>query len=302
MVTVLAVGIAVLDVVLTVDELPTKGEKYRASDITLVGGGCAANAAVAVAKLGGHALLATRLGNDRVGGMILDGLRADGVDCTLVRQFTGARSSCSSVIVDCNGERQIVNFRGADLPSDSRWLHDALPAFDVGLADIRWPAGAVTVLQAAAARGLPSVLDAEAPVSDGEQAILTASHVVFSAGGLLDFTHAQTLEDGLVLAAQRCPGFVAVTDGARGTFWYADGAVEHTPAVPVTAVDTLGAGDTWHGAFAVALGERMPMRDAVGFANAAAAIKCTRAGGSSGIPSRTEVDALLNEQAIPRNR
>jgi sulfofructose kinase len=74
-----------------------------------------------------------------------------------------------------------------------------------------------------------------------------------------------------------------------------NGAVVHEPAFRVDAVDTLAAGDVWHGAFALGLAERMAEREAVRFASAASALKCTRFGGRSGIPSRAEVDAFLKE-------
>jgi sulfofructose kinase len=295
-VTVLAVGVAVLDVVLSVDELPAGGEKYRATDARVVGGGCAANAAAAVASLGGRALLATRLGDDQIGEMIVAGLRDDGVDCTLARRFAGNRSSFSSVLVNSTGERQIVNFRDAGLPGDNRWLNESMPDFDVGLADTRWPEGALAVMRAAAERGLPGVLDAEAPVMEANDAVLAASHTVFSAAGLRDFTQCAKLDDGLDQAARRCPGFVAVTDGSQGVMWHARERVEHEPAFRIDAVDTLGAGDVWHGAFALALGERMTIRDAVRFASATAALKCMRASGRSGTPKRAEVEELLHDQ------
>jgi sulfofructose kinase len=93
--------------------------------------------------------------------------------------------------------------------------------------------------------------------------------------------------------------WVAVTNGAEGVFFREGGAVLHEPAFPVAAVDTLGAGDTWHGAFAVALADGKTEREAVRFASAAAAIKCTRFGGRDGAPSRAEVEAFLAAQAIP---
>jgi len=88
-------------------------------------------------------------------------------------------------------------------------------------------------------------------------------------------------------------GFLAVTDGPDGVYWLDGGEVRHMPAFKVEAVDTLGAGDTFHGAFAIALVETGDTVAALRFAAAAAALKCTRFGGMMGAPTRAEVDAFL---------
>ena len=124
MTTILLAGVAVIDFVFSVDEMPRLAEKYRARDAAIVGGGCAANAAVTVARLGGRAKLAARLGRDRIGDMIIADLEGEGIDCGLCRQFDGGRSSFSSVFVDPAGDRQIVNFRDETISVESGWLEE----------------------------------------------------------------------------------------------------------------------------------------------------------------------------------
>lgn len=288
MAEVLFCGMAVVDFVFQVDEMPRAAEKYRADDAGIVGGGCAATAAVACARLGGRALMAGRLGDDQIGALIADGLTAEGVDCAWLRRFPGARSSWSSIYVDAAGERQIVNFRGADLPDDADWLD--IGAAGAVLADTRWVAGGLAVLRAARAKGVPGVLDGEAPIDPalaGE-----ASHVAFSLQGLRDFTGETDRDKALRLAAARLPGWVCVTDGAAGAFIAGD-EITHVPAPRVEVVDTLGAGDVWHGAFALRLAEGVAEAEAVRFANAAAALKCTQRGGRDGAPTRAATEELL---------
>ncbi|MCL4187054.1 MAG: sugar kinase [Rhodobacteraceae bacterium] len=296
MASVIAAGAAAVDFVMTVDALPTRAEKYRARDAAVVGGGCAATAAVAVARLGGTARLATRLGEDEVGAMIVAGLLAEGVDCTLVRRFGGCRSSFSTVLVDAAGDRQIVNFRDPALPAGAAWLETApLARFGAALADTRWPEGALALMARARAAGVPGVIDAEAPVVPAADALRLASHVVFSAQGLRDFTGREDLADGLASAEEATGAWVAVTDGAAGALWRAGGTVRRAPAFGIRAVDTLGAGDVWHGAFALGLAEGQDETGAIRFAHAAAALKCTRPGGRAGTPNRAEVEAFLKE-------
>ncbi len=297
MTTILTVGVAVIDIVMSVDALPRKPEKHRARDAAIVGGGCAANAAVAVARLGGRSLLAARTGQDQIGDMIVAGLQTDGVDCTLVRRIPAGRSSFSSIYVDAAGERQIVNFRDMALSFDASWLADRIPAgIDAILADTRWPQGATVAMKTARDRGIPGILDAEAPVREAAEALRDASHVAFSAQGLRDMTGADDLAAALELARAETGAWVCVTDGAAGVTFFEDGALAHEPAFPVDVVDTLGAGDVWHGAFALALGEGQGARAAIRFASAVAALKCTRFGGRTGTPTRAEAEAFLRSR------
>lgn len=297
MTTILTVGVAVIDIVMSVDTLPRKPEKYRARDAAIVGGGCAANAAAAIARLGGRSLLAARTGQDQIGDMIVAGLAGEGVDCTLVRRIPGGRSSFSSIYVDAAGDRQIVNFRDMALSFDASWLEQRIPDnVDAVLADTRWPQGAAVAMKVARARGIPGLLDAEAPVREADEALRQASHIAFSAQGLRDFAGADDLDDALASAREETSAWVCVTDGAAGVTFYEDGERAHEPAFPIDVVDTLGAGDIWHGAFALALGEGRRARSAIRFASAVAALKCTRFGGRTGTPTRAEAEAFLRSR------
>jgi sulfofructose kinase len=293
---ILLAGVAVMDFVLSLDNFPANAQKYRARDAMVVGGGCAANAAVAVSRLGGHALFAARLGEDPIGDMIVSGLQDDGVDCALVKQFPGRRSSFSSVIVDAAGERQIVNFRDEDLSFDAGWLREQIPHdFNAALGDTRWPQGAAALMVAAKVLSRPGVIDAEAPFDKCDAAMQSASHIAFSSQGLREFTGILNLEDGLRKAGETFASFVCVTNGAENVLYLDRGEIRSIPSFDVGVVDTLGAGDAWHGAFTLALGEGKKEQEAIRFANAAAAIKCTRFGGRAGIPDRATVEKFLKE-------
>ncbi|MEM8789448.1 MAG: PfkB family carbohydrate kinase [Pseudomonadota bacterium] len=293
MTRILVVGSSVVDLVFQVSAFPARPEKHKAQDARIVGGGCAGNAAVAIARLGGQARLATRVGDDLIGQMILDDLTREGVDTGPSQVTQGGRSAFSSVYVTPDGERQIMAFRGAGLAPDLDRADLGSPA--AVLADTRWDAAARTALAHARARGVPGVLDGEAPVAPALMGL--ASHVAFSAQGLRDLTGAQDLDTGLRRVAKQTGAWVCVTDGAAGTYVWAGGRVEHFAAQPVDTIDTLGAGDIWHGAFALALGEGRGETDAVRFANAAASLKCSRPGGRAGAPGRAETDAFMQGAA-----
>lgn len=290
---IVCAGITTLDVIYALDQIPTVPLKFRSSHMTTSGGGLAGNAATACARLGARASLVARLGDDPFAGLMIDELERDGVDCTLVRRCPGHRSPVSAVIVDRNGERLVVSYSDPDIPSDTGWLPgDILRDADACYAETRWIEAALALLPLARAAGIPSVLDADRRPTHPEVLTL-ASHVGFSAPALRDWTGIDDLAVALAHAAKGAANVLLVTDGAHGAWYMEDGAVRHAPTFPVRAVDTLGAGDTWHGALAVALADGRPLGRAVRFANAAAALKCTEFGGRKGMPSRERVDALL---------
>jgi sulfofructose kinase len=292
--TVLCVGHAVQDFVFTVPALPDRGEKYRATRFESVGGGPAATAAAAIARLGGHAALAARVGDDAAAGMIVAELSGYGVDCTHVRRFEACASSVSAVIVDARGERMIVNHLDPALPTDAAWLPSAA---DVGakavLVDTRWPEGALAALSGARSAGLAAVLDADRPIPADGALLRAATHVAFSSDALADFSGIADLRRALAEVAHGLPGWCCVTTGRDGVYAFESGSIQHLPGFEVPVVDTLGAGDVWHGAFALALAEGRKEAGAVRFASAAAALKVQRSGGRAGAPTRAELDAFL---------
>jgi sulfofructose kinase len=128
------------------------------------------------------------------------------------------------------------------------------------------------------------------------EGLLTASsHLVFSSEALQSTAGIADDAEALKKIAKLTPSFLAGTRGAQGTLWLDQRRnLQQTPAFPVHTVDTLGAGDVFHGAFALAITEKQDVPDALRFASAAAALKCTRFGGAFAAPQRTEVEELLS--------
>lgn len=294
---VVCVGQTVWDQVWTVDALPAGGGKSRASAFHGLGGGMAATAAVTVARLGGDACFWGRAGDDPAGQAMRDELAARGVDVRQLRLVSGGRSSVSGILVDRAGERRIVNFRGADLPDDPGWLplHELSQAGAV-LADPRWPAGALVALRAAREAGVPTVLDGD--VADAEvfdRLLPWVDCAVFSEPGLAAYAAgAADLASRLRHALRAGCRLAAVTQGDRGVRWTDGGPLQHQAAFGVPVVDTTGAGDVFHGAFAWALASGRAVPQAMRLAAATAALKCRQAGGRAGIPDLATVLAMLN--------
>jgi sulfofructose kinase len=302
---VICVGHATFDSVYRIDAFPARPTKVKASRHDRSVGGMAANAACAIAALGGRVSLWGPIGDDEIGGLIAEELRRAGVTAEPGFVVPGARSSHSAIIVESTGERLIVSYRGNALEAPEGLVGERALEADVVMIDVRWPAGARCVATRARALGIPVVLDAEMGNVELVRALVPmADHVIFSEPGWAEWLghapdEAETrrtllglVDAGAVLAA--------VTMGERGVFYAGSAAalpgregVAHLPAFTVTTVETLGAGDTFHGAYALALAEGFRVEDAVRFAAAAAALRCSRSGGRAALPSRQEVLALL---------
>ncbi|WP_038361478.1 PfkB family carbohydrate kinase [Bosea sp. UNC402CLCol] len=289
---VFCLGIATLDYVYSVETMPTRGEKYRSRGLAVVGGGCAGNASVAIARLGGACWLATRLADDLTGDRIVADLNAEGVDTAFARRVAGLTSPVSAILVDAQGERMVISHSDPAMPEDVGWLPRSLPeGAGAVLADTRWGEGALAALKLARQAGVPGVLDGDRRPPHPDL-VATASHVAFSQQALCEISGEEDPRLGLARMAQGAPSWLAVTLGKEGVLYW-DGEIRHSPAFAVETVDTLGAGDVWHGAFALALAEGRDEVAAIRFASAAAAIKCTRFGGRDGAPTRDEVERFL---------
>jgi sugar/nucleoside kinase (ribokinase family) len=164
---------------------------------------------------------------------------------------------------------------------------------DAILADNCFPEFVQPICVAARARGLTVILDADRPTQISDELFRIATHVVFSSECLRATTGLDDLGAALAAMSVTTSSFLAVTDGPRDVLWREGARLRKSPVFAVEAVDTVGAGDVFHGALTLALAEGRDMVAALRFAAAAAGLKCTRLGGSAAAPWRGEVEALL---------
>ena len=287
-------GITVLDRIQRVAELPTTGGKFVAKDYFEVGGGPAATAAAAVAKLGKEVDFIGRVGGDSVADTMLSELSSYGVNVENCVQIPNASSAFSAVLVDDEGERMIINYQDKSLSRDTGPLESVdFSKYSTILTDVRWIEGAKYALEQAKKFGIPSVLDADVSPEPIDELVELADHVAFSEPGLARFSGTDDPIQGLKIAQKKTKGIVYVTVGAKGCYWLEDDRLRHQKGKKVEVVDTTGAGDVFHGAFAVAVSEKMETRQAVIFSNTVAALKCTKLGGREGIPDRSTVEAEI---------
>jgi sulfofructose kinase len=294
---ILCIGMPVRDLTFRVPGVPARGSKENATHFDEICGGNALNAAIGIVRLGGRASICGPMGDSRETSsrFIFEQMAHEGIDTSHIVHMPGLVTPISAIMIDPSGERTIVTFRDPEL-----WkVH--LPDADVLLDDCqailtesRCAEFCTELCAEARRRGIPVIVDVDRAMSLREGLLNASSHLVFSSEPLQETADVSDDGEALKKIARLTPSFLAGTRGARGTIWLNEQQkLEETPAFPVHTVDTLGAGDVFHGAFALAITEGQELREALRFASAAAALKCTRFGGAFAAPQRAEVEGLL---------
>ncbi|HUC57360.1 MAG TPA: ribokinase [Streptosporangiaceae bacterium] len=291
---VIVVGSINVDLTFRVSQLPLAGETVIASGYEECPGGKGANQAVAAARAGAQVMLIGRCGDDEAGRLSLADLRAEGIDVSGVIVDSEHRTGRAVIVVDDEGENQIVVSPGAnsrsDAPSTVARLGN-LRSGDVVLISFEVPEDVTVAAVTAAKAGGASVVVNPAPVRELHQAILGACVILTpneaeatALGGDADVASAAAA----ISAMTRGP--VVVTRGALGVLLHDGRQVHQAPALAGKAVDTTGAGDTFSGVLAARLAEGAALADAVPTAIVAASLSTRAEGPRKGIPVRAEID------------
>src|SRR6202790_407602 len=296
---ILCIGMPVRDMTFRVGGLPARGSKENASHFDEICGGNALNAAIGIVRLGGRASICGPMGDARetTSRYIFDKLAHEGIDAKHIVRMPGLVTPISNIMIDPSGERTIVTFRDPELwkvhlPDTDQLLKDC----DAILTESRCAQFCTDLCVEARRRGIPVVVDVDRAMSLREGLLTASSHLVFSSEPLQETAGVADDGEALKKIAKLTPSFLAGTRGAQGTIWLDEQQnLQQTPAFPVHTVDTLGAGDVFHGAFALAITQNQDIPGALQFASAAAALKCTRFGGAFAAPQRAEVEEFLSQ-------
>lgn len=290
--SVLCVGLSTVDQVWRVEHFPPTGSRTVAHAFEASGGGPAATAAVAAARLGARASLWSNLGDDSHGDRAAAEFTALGVDTQGVRRIPGGRTAVSAVLVNPAGERHIFPYFGDALKDAS--LDDfplaQLERSGCVLVDLRLPGLTRQVLDRARALGVPSVGD----VSNTRNWELTGAldHLIASQECAAEVLGRDDPRAALAAMRQRPAQVVGVTLGEHGVLLDAGDGPRHLPAFEVDAVDTTGAGDVFHGAYAYGVACGWEPATSARVAAATAALACTGVGRGA-IPDAAAVAALI---------
>jgi ribokinase len=299
------IGSSNVDLVVRVPTLPLPGQTVSDGRFVEVFGGKGANQAVAAARAGGRVEFVTAVGRDDVGRRMMDHFRAQGLGLSKALIVDDAPSGTALIMCDDHGENCIAVAPGANdrlTPRHVDLAADLIGESAMVLMQMELPADTTSrALELASRAGVPVVFN-YAPVRSMGVSVTKAMHVLVvnesEAGSLLGASKPQTPAEAIAACLRlraMGPESVLVTLGPAGVCGV-DGSGEfHVPARAVRAIDSTAAGDTFCGALAVAMIEGQPIREAVGFAQKAAAISVTRVGAQTSIPTRTEIDAFVHE-------
>jgi ribokinase len=295
---IVVVGSSNTDMIVKLSHLPRPGETVINGSFAMAAGGKGANQAVAAARAGGDVTLLTKVGNDLFGSHALEAFRSDGINVEHVGIDASRPSGVALIFVDEQGENSIGGASGANgefHPSDLSQALDIITSADILLVQLEIPIATVeAAIRCAAQAGVQVILN-PAPARKLDTDVLQYVSVLTpnqaEAEMLSDTTIVgdESLETATKVLLSKGVGAVAITLGARGALLADHEMFEIIPSFSVQSVDTTAAGDVFNGALAVSIGEGSDLREAVRFANAAAALSVQKLGAQPSAPRRTEI-------------
>ncbi|MDJ0699288.1 MAG: ribokinase [Woeseiaceae bacterium] len=282
MARIVVLGSVNLDLVATVERLPSPGETVTGATLHRYPGGKGANQALAARRLGADVSLIGQVGNDAEAEAALALLRKEGVDLSGVAVSSTSPTGVAMIAVAGNGENQIIVAPGANHAVE----FDSLPDADALICQLEVPAHSI----AKAANCFDGFFCANlAPARPVETVVLQAADLI-----VVNETEAAWYGEQLTA----CRGFVARTFGGEGAELSRGGRVLARSRPPdVDAVDTTAAGDTFVAALTLAFVEKMEPQQALDFATAAGAVAVTRAGAQPSLPTRAEIERVLLDRS-----
>jgi ribokinase len=303
---ILGLGGVTADQIGVVDHVPQTDEVIRLKDYRVQQGGMVATALVAAARLGAECHFLGAVGDDPNGRLVLDSFAAEGVATGGIHVNPGGTSAFSFILVEENsGKRTIIHEPGVQrnrvlhgLPEDAESLLGEAGSLHL---DGFWMDSAIALAEKAREAQVPVTLDVGQNQRDPKIEVLLrlADYLIPSLPFARRFTNQQEPEGAASVLLGYGARAVIQTLGEGGALVLTrEGQRFSIPAFAVPVVDTTGAGDSFHGGFLFALGRGYGLKEAVVFASAVAALKCTGLGGQSTLPSFPEVRQFLAERGI----
>jgi sulfofructose kinase len=292
---IVGVGLNATDTVITVPHFPSYGGKVPFHREFTSVGGQVASAIVTCARLGLRSKYIGTVGDDLRGQLQLESLQSSGVDIAHVQQRKNCPNQSAFIVIDeSTGERTVFWSR----PECLKLTPEEIAPGQITCARLLHIDGHDTAAVEHAARiarahGIPVTVDVDTLYAGFEKVLPCVDYLIASSEFPARWTGSEDPFDALrAIQARFGMKMAAMTLGAHGALAYIDGRFEYSPAFVVNCVDTTGAGDVFHGAFCYSVLQQMPIAEALGFANAMAALNCTAAGARGGIATLEEARQL----------
>lgn len=291
------VGSINVDMTVTAERIPLKGETLRGSSICYIAGGKGANQAVAMAKLGAEVEMFGCIGDDQNGKQVLENLRKAGVVTDHIKEVKGVPTGIAMITVGDN-DNTIVVVPGANAEVNRAYMDgikSVLETYDMVVLQHEIPLETVHyVVEFCAEKKIPVVLN-PAPAADVPMDIIEKVTYLTpnEHEAVLIFGNQLTTEELL----KKYPEKLVITQGSRGvSTCLKSGEILNVPARPAKVMDTTGAGDTLNGAFSVQIISGADMKQALTYANIAASLSTEKFGAQSGMPTAEEVEREIGRQ------
>ncbi|MGG3738621.1 ribokinase [Aeribacillus pallidus] len=289
--TVVVIGSINMDLVTESPRVPEKGETILGEKFHLIPGGKGANQAVAAARLGAQVKIIGAVGTDSFGTELLAHLKNEGIDVSNVKPVTSVSTGVASITLS-EGDNRIIVVPGANhliTPNDIEQCESVFANADVCVLQLEIPLETVEkAVEIAKKHGIKVILN-PAPAQTLPLFLLEK----------VDYLTPNEHERPLIFGDTQEEAFIEkliVTEGKAGVSYYKQGKKVQVSGYSVDVVDTTGAGDTFNGAFAVAISRGMSLAEACAFANAAAALSVTQLGAQTGMPTQEQLEQFLQEQ------
>ena len=288
------VGSINVDMTVTAERIPLKGETLMGDSINYIPGGKGANQAVAMAKLGAEVEMFGCVGDDSHGQKMIDNLKQVGVKTDHIKVLENVPTGIAMITVGDN-DNTIIVIPGANGKVDKAYvdgIKDTLSTYDMVVLQHEIPLETVHyIVEFCAEKGVPVVLNPAPAATVPMDIIEKVTYVTPNEHeAVLIFGNDLTTEEML----KNYPEKLVITQGSRGvSTCLKNGEVLTIPARPAKVVDTTGAGDTLNGAFSVQISKGVDMKTALTYANTAASLSTEKFGAQSGMPTAEEVEKEL---------
>ncbi len=298
---IVGIGANVYDTLITLSDFPKEDSKMRAESVKVSGGGPCATGLCAASKLGAKAAYIGVLSDDASGHFLLDDMAKYGLDNSLVDTVSGYSSFTSCIWLNTKTASRTCVFDKGNIPplSLSEKQKQAIEKADILMVDGNELGAAVEGAKTARQIGTKVLYDAGG-LYDGIERLLPLADILIPSA---EFATGHTKTNDIESAAKALfeiysPETVVITDGKNGGVLYDGETVWHYPAFPVEAVDSNGAGDVFHGAFAFCVQMGYSYKKCCIFSSAVSALKCTGIGARESVPEFNDVINFLKERGI----
>ena len=277
---VVGLGACVYDTLINCDKYPIEDTKQKAENVFISGGGPVGNALVVMSKLNVKTEIIGGFGSDNAGKYILDDFKKYGVVTDNVTIINGASSFTSYIVLSSDTATRTCVFDRGSVPDNPENLRlNVIDEASILHLDGNYLECAIVAAKYAREKGVKVSLDAGGLYKGIERLLPYVDILIPSKEFALGLTGAQTIQDAMhILNEKYSPEILVVTDGSNGGYYLQDDNIINYESVKVKAIDTNGAGDTFHGAFITAYCRGYSLKECCDFASKIASIKCTQKG------------------------